>query len=65
MECRFVPNMWENNGTSYGSAPLPFTGPEPSCTRPYGHLSSILGLFDKYWSQKLQRRIVRETNQYA
>jgi hypothetical protein len=32
---------------------------------PYGRVPSLLGLFDKFWSQKLQRSIVQETNRYA
>jgi hypothetical protein len=62
---RFAPSTWENNGTSYGSQPLECTGPEPGCTYPYGCLPSLLGLFDKFWSLKLQRRIVRESNRYT
>jgi hypothetical protein len=44
---------------------LPFRGPEPGCTHPYGRVPSLLGLFDKFWSQKLQRRSTRESNRYA
>jgi hypothetical protein len=62
---RFAPNTWESNGANYASVPFEFTGPEPGCIHPYGHLPSNMGLFDKFWSLKLQRRIVRETNRYA
>jgi hypothetical protein len=37
---RYAPHTWENNGSTYGSAPLDFTGPEPGCTHPYGRLPS-------------------------
>jgi hypothetical protein len=62
---RFSPLIWEKNGTSYGSAPLPFIGLEPGCTHPYGRLPSLLGLFLKFWSLQMQRKIVQESNQYA
>jgi hypothetical protein len=62
---RFACLTWENNTCTYANAPLEFTGPELGCTHPYGCLPSLLGLFDKFWSMKLQRRIVRETNRYA
>jgi hypothetical protein len=65
MTARFATHTWEKNGPSYGSPPLEFTGPEPGCTLPYGRLASLLGLFDKLWSLKLQRYIVRESNRYA
>jgi hypothetical protein len=62
---RFGPHTWKQNIFSYKNSPLEFTGPEPGCTHPYGRVPSLLGLFDKFWSPKLQRRIVRETNFYA
>jgi hypothetical protein len=62
---RFVLGTWENNGSSYGTTPLEFTGPEPGYTHSYGRLPSLMELFDKLWSQKLQCKIVRETNRYA
>jgi hypothetical protein len=65
LQRKFAPVTWKKNTHSYASPPLPFTGPEPRCTHPYGRLPSVLGLFDKFWSQKMQRRIVRESNQYA
>jgi hypothetical protein len=65
LEHKFAPGTWEKKSSSYGSPPFEFTGPEPGCTHPYGRLPSIMGLFDKFWSLKLQRRIVRDTNRYA
>jgi hypothetical protein len=62
---RFGSNTWKKEAHMYGNLPLPFTGPELGCTHPYGRLPSILGLFDKFWSQKMQKRIVRESNRYA
>jgi hypothetical protein len=65
MAIRYGPSTWNKDTNTYANPPLDFTGPEPGCTHPYGRLSSLLGLLDKFWSQKLQRRIVRETNRYA
>jgi hypothetical protein len=62
---RFAPNTWNKDGHKYANEPLDFTGPEPGCTHPYGRLPSVLGLFEKFWSNILQRCIVRETNRYA
>jgi hypothetical protein len=65
LQARFAPNTWKQNIPNYKNPPLEFIGPELGCTHPYGCVPSLLGLFDKFWSQKLQRRIVRETNMYA
>jgi hypothetical protein len=62
---RFGPSTWKKDIEKYANPPIPFTGLEPGCTHPYERLPSLLGLFDKFWSPKLQRRIVRETNRYA
>jgi hypothetical protein len=62
---RFSPQTWNKETHVYANPPLPFTGPEPGCKHPYGRVPSIMGLFDKFWSQKLQRRIIKETNRYA
>jgi hypothetical protein len=35
------------------------------CIHPYGRLPSLVGLFEKFWSKTLQRRIGQETNRYA
>jgi hypothetical protein len=62
---RFGPSTWKKDIEKYANPPIPFTGLEPGCTHPDERLPSLLGLFDKFWSPKLQRRIVRETNRYA
>jgi hypothetical protein len=62
---RFGPNTWKKDTYKYTNPPIPFIGPEPRCTHPYGRLPSLLGLFEKFWTPKLQRRIVRESNRYA
>ena len=62
---RFGPATWSKDTHAYVNPPLEFTGPKPGCTHPYGRLPSLVGLFDKFWSQKLDRRVVRETNRYA
>lgn len=62
---RFAPNTWLPHQPHYSNGGLPFSGPIPGCTHPYGRLPSMLGLFQKFWFPKMQRRIVRETNFYA
>jgi hypothetical protein len=52
---RFGPSTWKKDTHTYGNPPIPFTGPEPGCTHPYGRLPSLVGLFDKFWTPKLQR----------
>jgi hypothetical protein len=61
----FALHTWTKSTHAYGSPPMEFTGPEPGCTHPYGRLPSVMGLFEKFWSPKLQRKIVCETNRYA
>ena len=51
--CQFRPSTWKKDIAQYRDPPLPFTGPEPGYIHPYGRLPSLLGLFDKFWSQKL------------
>jgi hypothetical protein len=65
MAKRYVPETWNKDTHVYKNPPISFTGPEPGCIHPYGHLPSLVGLLDKLWSQKLQRCIVWETNRYA
>jgi hypothetical protein len=65
MALRFAPSTWNKNTDSYRNPPLPFTRPEPGCTHPYGRIPSLPGLFEKFWSHKVQWRIVRETNRYT
>jgi hypothetical protein len=65
LSIHYAPETWKKNIHVYSSPPLPFIGPEPGCTHPYGRLPSLPRLFEKFWSPKLQRRIVRETNRYA
>jgi hypothetical protein len=62
---RYAAGTWKKDTHVYKNPPLPFTGPEPGCTHPYGRLPSLIGLLEKFWSPKLQCRIVRETNRYA
>jgi hypothetical protein len=62
---RFGPNTWNKDTHTYANLPIPFSRPESGCTHPYGRLPSLPGLFEKFWTPKLQRRIVRETNRYA
>jgi hypothetical protein len=65
LAARFSPATWKKNGHHYANEPLDFTGPEPGCTHPYGRLPSLMGLLEKFWSNTVERRIVRETNRYA
>jgi hypothetical protein len=65
LQARFAPHTWKHNIQNYKNSPLEFIRLELGCTHPYGRVLSLLGLFDKFWSPKLQRRIVRETNMYA
>jgi hypothetical protein len=62
---RFGPNTWNKDTHTYANPPIPFSGPKPGYTHPYGRLPSLPRLFEKFWTPKLQRRIVRETNRYA
>ena len=62
---RFGLDTWKKHIHCYSNPPLLFTGPKSSCTHLYGCLPSLLGLFEKFWSPKLQRRIVRGINRYA
>jgi hypothetical protein len=62
---RFRPNSWNKDSQEYYDPPLPFTGPEPDCIHPYGRLPSLPGLFDKFWTPKMKRKIVKESNRYA
>ena len=51
---KFGPNTWKKETHIYDNPPLPFTRPEPGCTHPCRRLPSILGVFDKFWSQKCE-----------
>jgi hypothetical protein len=62
---RFAPTNWNKDRHTHCDPPLSFTGPEPGCTHPYGRLPSLPGLFDKFWTPKMQRKIVKQSNRYA
>jgi hypothetical protein len=51
---RFAPSTWKENIHSYKNSLLEYTRPEPTCTHPYGCVPPLLGIFDKFWSPKLQ-----------
>jgi hypothetical protein len=65
MTKQYAPETWNKDTHVYKNPPIPFMGPKPSCTHPYGRLPSLVGLLVKFWSQKLQWRIVWVTNRYA
>jgi hypothetical protein len=62
---KFVPNTWKKYGYFYTNPPIEFNGPDLDCTHPYGWLLSLLRLFEKLWSNILQRQIVQEINRYV
>jgi hypothetical protein len=65
MAKRYGPSTWNKNSNTYVNPSLEFTGLKPGCSHPYGCLPSLMGLLDKFWSQKLQRRIVCNIDRYA
>jgi hypothetical protein len=62
---RYALETWTKESHVYKNPPIPFSGPKPGFTHPYGCLPLLLGLLEKFWSPKLQRKIVKETNRYA
>ena len=62
---KFGPKIWEKDLQCYSNPPMLFIGPKSCYTHSYGRLPSLLHLFEKLWSSKLQRRIARKTNWYA
>lgn len=50
---RFSLEKWKPGVPHYRRAPLPFLGATAGCTHPYGRLPSVLGLFQKFWSEKV------------
>ena len=65
MLARFDLEMWKKDIHYYSNPPMLFISPNSGCSHPYGCLPSLLALFEKFWSPKLQRRIVRKTNWYT
>lgn len=62
---RFLLETWKAGNVHFSNSTLPFIGCIVGCTHPYGCLLFVLGLWHKFFSEKMQHWIVQESNLYA